>query len=70
VRLDRLTVRGFRNLADAILDVPPAWRKSLARQRVERDLFSGLSDEDDRLPETEEPALGDSGDEKSADDAG
>jgi DNA replication and repair protein RecF len=24
VRLDRLTVRGFRNLADAILDVPPA----------------------------------------------
>ena len=37
--------------AAGALDVPAAWRKSLG---VERDLFSGLFDEVDLLPEKEE----------------
>jgi hypothetical protein len=42
--------------AAGALDVPPAWRKSLGGKRVERDLFSGLSDstpDEDTPPEQE-----------------
>jgi hypothetical protein len=39
--------------AAGALDVPAAWRKSLA---VERDLDSGLFDNEETLPETQEPS--------------
>ena len=32
--------------AAGALDVPAAWRKSLGVEPVQRDLFSGLSDDD------------------------
>ena len=32
--------------AAGALDVPPGWRKSLGVEPVQRDLFSGLSDDD------------------------
>lgn len=38
--------------AAGALDVPAAWRKSLRR---ERDLFSGLFDEDDEQPTAADP---------------
>jgi hypothetical protein len=42
--------------AAGALDVPPAWRKSLGQEpRKERELFSGLSEEDDTLPENQLP---------------
>ncbi len=47
--------------AAGALDVPPAWRKSLGGKRVERDLFSGLSDntpDEDARPRQEESAEG------------
>jgi hypothetical protein len=47
--------------AAGALDVPPAWRKSLGGKRVERDLFSGLSDsgaDEDTAPEQGESAEG------------
>jgi hypothetical protein len=40
-----ISVDEFR--AAGALDVPPAWRKSLAPQSEERHLFSGLSEDDD-----------------------
>jgi hypothetical protein len=42
--------------AAGALDVPAAWRKSLG---VERDLFSGLFDEDDSLAADGQPAVSD-----------
>jgi len=47
--------------AAGALDVPPAWRKSLGGKRVERDLFSGLSDsaaDEDTAPVDEESTAG------------
>jgi hypothetical protein len=47
--------------AAGALDVPPAWRKSLGGKRVERDLFSGLSDggaDEDTPPGEEESTEG------------
>ena len=55
--------------AAGALDVPPAWRKSLATERVERHLFSDLSDDDDVLPKAEQPAHRDEADDASADEA-
>ena len=50
------------------LDVPPAWRKSLSaglpqRKPVERNLFSGLSEDDDTLPEKQQPTPSDPDDD-------
>lgn len=44
--------------AAGALDVPPSWRKSLAPERVERNLFSDLPD-DDEPRASEEPAVDD-----------
>jgi hypothetical protein len=52
--------------AAGALDVPPAWRKSLGGGRaekssaVQRDLFSGLSEDDAPLPEQQEATPRDS----------
>lgn len=54
--------------AAGALDVPAAWRKSLGVERVQRDLFSGLSEGDGPLPETQQPTLSDSDDDESADE--
>jgi hypothetical protein len=51
--------------AAGALDVPPAWRKSLA---VERDLFSGLFEEDDTLPEEQRPTPPGADDDVSVDE--
>jgi hypothetical protein len=54
--------------AAGALDVPPAWRKSLSARvaRVERDLFFGLSDDDDPRPAVEQPAPSESDGEPPA----
>jgi hypothetical protein len=56
--------------AAGALDVPASWRKSLA---VERDLFTGLFDDADALPDEQQPENagdqdGDQGAEESADE--
>ena len=42
--------------AAGALYVPPAWRKSLSAGRKERDLFSDLVDDEDRLPPEQDSA--------------
>ena len=51
--------------AAGALDVPAAWRKSLA---VERDLFSGLFGDDDARPETRQSTPPDPDCDLSADE--
>lgn len=56
-------------LAAGALDVPAAWRKSLGVMHDDQpDLFSGLLDEDDSLPENHEPTPGDQDGDASAED--
>ncbi|MCC7087459.1 MAG: hypothetical protein IT427_20845 [Pirellulales bacterium] len=52
--------------AAGALDVPPAWRKSLGGEPVERDLFSDLED-DDIVTDQQSPASRES-DEDAEDD--
>ena len=55
--------------AAGALDVPAAWRKSLGVEGIgQRDLFSGLFDEDEPLPENREPSPGDQDGDASADE--
>jgi hypothetical protein len=54
--------------AAGALDVPAAWRKSLGVERVQRDLFSGLSEGDESLREAEQATLSDPDDDDSADE--
>lgn len=51
--------------AAGALDVPPSWRKSL---RVERDLFSGLLDDDLTAGEEEASSTNESDDDRGEGD--
>jgi hypothetical protein len=42
--------------AAGALDVPPAWRKSLSAQLVQRDLFSDLTDDEEAHPDDQAPS--------------
>jgi hypothetical protein len=53
--------------AAGALDVPPAWRKSLGAG-VERDLFSGLFDDDDSIPDEQQLTDRDPDGDAAADD--